>query len=165
MRGDSPCVMVEPSVGKERALEKLHQYEASVRWTGNRHGEVESPGLPSLTVGSPPDFGGEGGVWTPENFLVASTNACVMLTFLVIAQFSKLEIAGWSSKARGTVEKVEGKGYVFTGIEIDAEVRVASEADVDRAERLVRKAESSCLVSKSLEPPVKVNAHITAEGI
>jgi organic hydroperoxide reductase OsmC/OhrA len=37
---------------------------------------------------------------------------------------------------------------------------VSSAADVARAERLVQKAESSCLVSKSLKTPVRVKADV-----
>jgi organic hydroperoxide reductase OsmC/OhrA len=37
-------------------------------------------------------------------------------------------------------------------------VEVGSEADDSRAERLIQKAERSCLVSRSLETPVTVRA-------
>ncbi len=145
-------------------MEKLHEYSTSVAWTGARKGKLEAPGLPTLTAGAPPDFGGEEGVWSPEHFFVASIEVCVMLTFLAIAELSKLDVASWSSSARGKVEKVEGGGFEFTGVEIDAEVKVKKSADLEKAERIGKKAERHCLVTNSLKTPVELNYKITAEG-
>lgn len=87
-----------------------------------------------------------------------------MLTFLAIAELSKLDVASWSSSARGKVEKVEGGGFEFTGVEIDAEVKVKKSADLEKAERIGKKAERHCLVTNSLKTPVELNYKITAEG-
>jgi organic hydroperoxide reductase OsmC/OhrA len=145
-------------------MEKLHEYSTSVDWTGARKGKLESPGLPTLTTGAPPDFGGEGGVWSPEHFFVASIEVCAMLTFMAIAELSKLDVASWSSSARGKVEKVEGSGFEFTGVEIDADVKVTKPTDLDKAERIGQKAERHCLVTNSLKTPVQINYKITAVG-
>jgi hypothetical protein len=49
------------------------------------------------------------------------------------AELSKLDVAGWSSSARGkvakVVEKVEGRGFEFTGVEISAEIKVKKDSD------------------------------------
>jgi organic hydroperoxide reductase OsmC/OhrA len=145
-------------------MEKLHEYETSVTWTGSRKGQVESPGLPTLTTGAPPDFGGEAGIWSPEHFFVASIEVCTMLTFLAISGLSKLELAGWSSSAHGKVEKVEGRGFEFTGVEVHADVKVKSKSDLEKAERVAQKAERNCLVTNSLKTPVQLKWKITAVG-
>jgi peroxiredoxin-like protein len=142
----------------------MHEYETSMVWSEGRKGKVESPGLPSLDFASPPEFGGPGGTWTPEHAFVTATNACILLTFVAIADFSKLAFRSLSSSARGKLEKVEGEGLRFTSVEVTLRVEVGAEADVARAERLVQKAESSCLVSKSLKTPVKVTAEIRVAG-
>lgn len=136
-----------------------HEYETSMEWTGGRGGKVEAPGLPALEVASPPEFGGEPGRWTPEHFFVASTSACVLLTFLAIAAFSKLAIRKASSSGKGRLEKVEG-GLRFTAVDVTLSVEVETGADVERAERLAQKAEKSCLVTRSLDTPVRVTAKI-----
>jgi organic hydroperoxide reductase OsmC/OhrA len=145
-------------------MEKLHEYETSVAWTGSRKGQVESPGLPTLTTGAPPDFGGEVGIWSPEHFFVASIEVCTMLTFLAISELSKLELAGWSSSARGKVEKVEGRGFEFTAVEVHAQIKVKKESDLEKAERVAQKAERHCLVTNSLKTPVQLKYEITAVG-
>lgn len=142
----------------------MHEYETSMVWSEGRRGKVESPGLPPLDFASPPEFGGPGGMWTPEHAFVTATNACILLTFVAIADFSKLAFRSLSSSARGKLEKVEGEGMRFTSVEVTLRVEVGAEADVARAERLVQKAESSCLVSKSLKTPVSVRAEIRVAG-
>jgi peroxiredoxin-like protein len=139
-----------------------HEYETSMEWSAGRQGSASAPGLPTLSVGSPAEFGGPGGCWTPEHFFVASANMCVLLTFVAIADFGKLALRSASSSAKGKLEKVEGKGLRFTEIEVRLRVEVEKEADVARAERLVQKAEASCLVSNSMSTPVRVSAEISA---
>jgi len=142
----------------------MHEYESSMVWSEGRKGRVEAPGLPGLDFASPPEFGGPGGTWTPEHSLVTAANSCILLTFAAIADFSKLSFRALSSSATGKLEKVEGEGLRFTSIDVTLRVEVGSEADVARAERLVQKAEASCLVSKSLKTPVKVKAEVRAAG-
>jgi organic hydroperoxide reductase OsmC/OhrA len=145
-------------------MDKLHEYSTSVTWTERKNGKLESPGLPMVPTGAPPDFGGEGGVWSPEHLFVASAEACAMLTFLAIAGMSKLEVAGWSSSAQGKVEKVEGQGFLFTRLEIDAKVQVKQESDINKAERILQKVEANCLVTKSMKTPIEFRYKINVVG-
>ncbi len=143
-------------------MEKKHEYQTSVTWSDAQGGRAESPGLPTLTTAPPPEFGGPGGNWSPEHLFVSSANACVLLTFLAMARISKLEIADWRSKAKGTVERLEGQGWLFTGIQIEVELTVVKASDIERAGRLVHKAEENCLISKSMKNPVKLEATVKA---
>ncbi len=145
-------------------MDKLHEYSTSVTWTERRNGQLAAPGLPTLTAGAPPDFGGEEGVWSPEHFFVASAEVCAMLTFLAISGMSKLEVGGWRSSAQGKVEKVEGQGFMFTRLEIDAEVTVKQASDVDKAERILKKTEGNCLITQSVKTPVEFRYKIKVSG-
>jgi peroxiredoxin-like protein len=138
----------------------MHEYESSMEWTSGREGKVSAPGLPDLAVASPPEFGGRGGLWSPEHLFVASANSCVLLTFLAIAEFSKLAIRSASASARGLLEKPEGKGLQFTAIDVTLRIQLEKESDRERAERLARKAEAACLVSSSMKTPVRVTPEI-----
>ncbi len=142
----------------------MHEYETSMVWSEGRRGKVEAPGLPPLDFASPPEFGGPGGTWTPEHAFVTAATSCILLTFVAIAEFSKLGFRSLSANAKGTLEKVEGEGLRFTSIDVALRVEVGSEADIARAERVVQKAEASCLVSKSLKTPVRVKAEIRSAG-
>jgi len=142
----------------------MHEYETSMVWSEGRRGKVEAPGLPPLDFASPPEFGGPGGTWTPEHAFVTAATSSILLTFVAIAEFSKLGFRSLSANAKGTLEKVEGEGLRFTSIDVALRVEVGSEADIARAERVVQKAEASCLVSKSLKTPVRVKAEIRSAG-
>jgi len=142
----------------------MHEYETSMVWSEGRTGKVEAPGLPPLDFASPPEFGGPGGTWTPEHAFVTAATSCILLTFVAIAEFSKLQFRSLSASATGKLEKVEGEGLRFTSVEVTLRIEVGSEADIARAERLAQKAEASCLVSKSMKTPVKVKAEIRVAG-
>jgi organic hydroperoxide reductase OsmC/OhrA len=145
-------------------MDANHRYETTVVWAGGRAGSVTADGLPPVDVSAPLVFGGEAGRWTPEHLLVAAANVCLMETFLAIAGFSKLEVAAWESSATGRVAKVAGSGWEFAAIDIDVRLEVALAEDLERADRLLRKAAESCLVSRSMRAPVNVRAQVDARA-
>lgn len=145
------------------ANHSTHFYETEVSWMGERLGELRSPGLPTLQVTSPPEFQGHAGVWTPETLYVASVNACFIMTFLAIAQFSKLELVGLSAAARGRLEKVEGAGHQITEIVLKPRLIIRSSADLERARRMLEKAEKNCFISNSVRTKVTLEPEVMAE--
>ncbi|SRR5713226_3344098 len=138
-------------------------YETEVEWKGERRGKLQSAGLPPLEVAAPPEFHGHAGAWTPEHLYVASVNACFLLTFLAIAQNSKLEIVSLCASARGKLEKIEGNGFQVTEIVLKPKLVIRSAGDLERAKRIVEKAEKSCLISNSIKTIVKLEPEIYHE--
>ena len=138
-----------------------HTYTTKLEWKESRKGVVASDGLPPLEVATPPEFpGGIEGIWSPEHLYVASAEVCLMTTFLAIAANSKLEFTAYSSEAVGTLEKTES-GFQVTKIEIRPHVVVGDEALVDRAKRIVEKAEQHCLVSNSMKTQIELNTTVS----
>jgi len=137
-----------------------HEFETSIEWSkpsGAKQGALSAPGLPGLEVASPPVFGGVEATWTPEHLFVASANVCVMMTFLAMAEFSKLPLIAYRSDAMGRLEKVEGDGLQFTAIDIYPRIEVVEVSDVARAKRILEKTEANCLVSNSMRTSVRVS--------
>ena len=130
-------------------------YHVDLEWTGRRAGRVTDEGLPPLVVTPPPEFSGEAGQWTPEHLLVAATASCMMATFLAVAEASQLEVAYYRSKAFARLEKVPGEGYRFTEITLVPEIGLAGE-EIEKAQKVLAKAEKNCFVSKSLRATVRV---------
>jgi len=139
-------------------------YENTIVWTGEKKGEVSGLKLPSLQVATPPDFGGHEGFWSPEQCFVAAVNACVMSTFLAIAQLSKLSFESYEAEASGKLDKPEGQVMQFTEITIRAKLVVTHSKDLERAGRLLEKAEKQCLVSNSIKAAVHLEPQVTAAG-
>lgn len=134
---------------------EAHYYEVGVNWSEARKGTLASPELDqTIEVATPPEFpGGIPGVWSPEHLLVAAVNSCLMTTFLSIAENSKLQYRHFSSKAVGKLEKVEGK-FMISEIVLQPLLEVMREEDVERALRVLNKAEANCLISNSVRSKI-----------
>jgi organic hydroperoxide reductase OsmC/OhrA len=92
-----------------------------------------------------------------------------MTTFLAIARLSKLEFTQFSISARGKLDTIEGNGFQITSVVLRPRFTVHRERDLERAARIVRKAERNCLISNSIKTEVKVepileNANPTGVG-
>ena len=79
-----------------------------------------------------------------------------MTTFLAIAENSKLEFSEFHCNSKGKLEQVEGK-FRMTEIILDAHVTITNESDRERAERVLQKSESACLISNSINSKVILN--------
>ena len=141
-------------------MEENYYYTTEVQWTGERHGDLNAPILPSLKIDAPPEFKGHEGVWTPEHLFVASVNSCFMTTFLAIAENSKLEFVSFSADAKGKLEKLEGKGYMMTEITLHPKLVISHGRDAERAIRILAKAEKHCLISNSIKTQTKLEPDI-----
>lgn len=134
----------------------VYIYTTNVRWNGQRRGTLSSFGLPDLAISTPPEFKGEAGVWTPEHLFVAAAEICLMATFIGIAELSKVSVTAYRSEARGRLEKPEGKGLAFTEIVISPEIELESLQSQSNAERVMQKAEKTCLVANSMSTSIRV---------
>ena len=136
-------------------------YETEVEWTDQRRGDLESPGLASLQP-SPPEFHGHEGVWTPEHYFVAAVNSWFMTTFVAIAEMSKLEFVSFECKAVGKLEKVEGIGFQMTEVIIKPRLAIRHGKDLERAKRILQKAEHNCLISNSIKSTVRLEPELVS---
>jgi len=138
---------------------KSWRYRDAVRWTEAKRGILTAEGKPDINVATPPDFGGHEGVWSPEDLFVAAVNCCIMTTFLYYRAKEDIELVSYSSTAEGNLHYGE-EGLVFTLVRVKPEVVVASDSDRKKAEQAIQRAESACLVSKSLHTEVIVEPQI-----
>jgi|RhiMethySRZTD1v2_1073278.scaffolds.fasta_scaffold75152_2 organic hydroperoxide reductase OsmC/OhrA len=141
-----------------------HIFEVETRWTEGFRGEATPAGVArAVPFAVPKEFGGPGGEWTPEHFLATAVNSCVLATFLSIAQMSKLPIAGYESRASCTMEKGP-EGLRITSVKLSPRILVTAEKDVERARRMIEKAENLCPISNSLKPGVALEATVEVAG-
>src|SRR3972149_5510351 len=150
-------------------MSEVHTYRTSARWTGRRArrrpGQVEAEGgAEPLRFSAPPEFQGEAGQWSPETLLLAAANTCFLTTFVAIAEFSKLGLAGVEMSAEAHLERVPGQGYRFTEMVLRPVIVLAHDADREKAARLLEKAEKSCIVARYLETPLRVEATLRTEA-
>jgi peroxiredoxin-like protein len=134
-----------------------HTYQVDLQWINDRIGEASSPELiDTIDIATPPQFPkGVEGVWSPEHFFTASVNGCYMTTFLAIAENSKLEFTSFHCTADGILEKVDGK-YLMTEIVLKPTLVIHNVKDLEKAERILQKSESACLISNSIKSKVSL---------
>ncbi|MBI6119012.1 OsmC family protein [Salegentibacter maritimus] len=140
-----------------------HEYRVDLTWKEDRKGEVSSPELSDIIeTATPPDFPkGIPNIWSPEHFLVAAVESCLMTTFLAIAENSKLEFVSFKSQAIGKLDKVDGK-FQMTEIILKPVLEISNVNNAERAKRILEKSEKACLISNSikskiiLEPEIKI---------
>jgi peroxiredoxin-like protein len=136
-----------------------HRYAARIAGGPEGHATLSSAGVPDLPTAAPLDFDGPGDAWSPEQLLLAAVEACFFLTFRAVARASGLPFVAMSVQAEGIVDRVDGRAR-FT--EIVLRPRVALPAGVDwlRVQRILEKAERACLVSASLDAPIRLEPEI-----
>ena len=135
-------------------------YETEVEWKKEKEGQIGGPNLPAVAVGAPPEFKGREGIWSPEHLFVASLNTCYMLTFLAVAENSKVPLVSFSSTAKGKLEKVPGSNYQIIEIVVKPRVVIASANDLGRMPRILEKAKENCFVSNSIKSTIKLEPEI-----
>ena len=136
-----------------------HNYVVTAR-AGQQGSIVLNHGdAPQLETDAPPNFGGPEGYWSPEDLFVAAVADCFILTFRAISRLSKLDWIALDCSADGTLDRVE-RQMQFTGIAINATLKVAGDVDLDKAESLLHKADQTCLVTNSLKCPTTLKVKI-----
>jgi len=141
---------------------KSFGYKAKTTWSSARRGVLSAAGKAEIIVGSPPEFKGEPGNWSPEELLVGSLNTCIMLTFLTLAQARGLTPAGYESDAEGLLENVEGK-YRITEVSVRPRVVVETDAQLEVARKTMEGVEAQCFISNSITSRVKLTPEFVVE--
>ncbi len=140
-----------------------HHYAVAATSAVDSNVTLKSPGLESLESAGPAEFGGPGDLWSPETMLVASVADCFILSFKAIARASKLEWLSLTCDVVGDLDKV-GRKIQFTGFKLRVTLEVPEGTREDKAQRLLEKAEKSCLVTNSLRADSHLDATILTRG-
>ena len=139
-----------------------HEYMVNLTARSPKTGVIDSPNdpLPTLEVGSPPEFGGPGGMWSPEHLFVASIASCLMTTFYAIAAISGLDVLQYEDEAIGHLQRGEDRLYLIDRVLLRPTVVVGDETEVVKAKRLLMKAEDACLIGRSVVSKIEMEATV-----
>jgi len=102
---------------------KNHNYQISLRWTGNqgtgtnsytgyqRSYQFTAPNKPVIAGSSDQVFRGDKSKYNPEDLLVAALSACHMLVYLHLCADAGIVVAGYEDRAEGVMtEHPDGSG-------------------------------------------------------
>ena len=133
------------------------KFETSTKWSGEHLGIVRAENKPDIEISCPPEFcESPGDRWTPEDFFVASTEMCFMLTLKLFCERVDVNFKSYKSRGVGTIEVVNKK-VKFTKVDIYPEICVVDEVAYKKVQRLVNAANKNCLITESVETKVTVH--------
>lgn len=149
-----------------------HFYNVDIAWSKDRKGMMCSPELNGVSntggcieVATPPEFPkGIPGIWSPEHLFTAAVSSCLMTTFLSIAENSKLDFVSFNCSSKGKLEQVDGK-YLMTEVVLEPIVVIRYEKDMERAVKVLQKAELNCLISNSVKAKIVMIPVIQVERV
>lgn len=143
-----------------------HDYQVRLTGTHAKGGYLESDeaGLLRLEVASPPEFGGPEGTWSPEHLFVSAISACLMTTFHAIAEIADLEIVEYRDDASGHLQRGSDRLYRMDMVTLRPRVVIADESKIEKALRLLARAEEVCLISRSVSSVIDMHPTVIAPG-
>ena len=142
-------------------------YPFSVRWLEGKRGLASAPdGLPDIEVASPPQFGGVAGCWTPEHLFVGAATTCWLTTFLAYAERSRLELVAVEAAGEAIVERGDDGKVSLPRIVLRPRVTIRREEEREKADKMIRKAEETCLIARAMRATVELEPEVlvVAEG-
>ena len=148
-------------VDAPRVTRKTFSYRTAIQWLGGRVGVLASKEKTPFRVSSPPEFKGDGRLWSPEDLLVGALNACMMATFVALAERGDLPVRGYTSEAEGLLEFVDG-GYRLTRVTVRPSVLVSDATAADAARKTLEDAHRKCIVSNSIRAEVRLEPTVEA---
>lgn len=86
-----------------------------------------------------------------------------MTTFLSIAENSKLEFVSLDCSAKAKLDKVDGR-LLMTEIVLEPVLEIVNESDRDKADRILHKSETACLISNSIKTNVILNTTVKVKN-
>ncbi len=141
-------------------MQKLpHNFSVSASTKRDSNVMLSAEGLPSIESAAPAEFDGPGNLWSPESLLVAAIADCFVLSFKAIARASRFEWTALECNAAGVLDRVDSVTR-FTKVTVRAELDVPAGTDDRMANRLLEKAERSCLITNSLRADVHLQTAV-----
>ena len=139
-----------------------HHYAITSALNNDGQVNIETNNAPKMVITAPPEFGGPAGNWSPETLLVASVASCFLLTYRALASASKMDWQSFSCDVSGRLDSVD-KVMQFTEFTITANLIVDNSNDIEKAERLLKKSEDSCLIRNSLIPKIILETRVCSD--
>lgn len=81
-----------------------------------------------------------------------------------MAERVSLNFDDFTCRAEGILEKLEGKGFRFTKMDLYPELTIGDEEEEEWAKRVLEMSKNNCLVINSMTSEVTLNSMIRSKG-
>ena len=119
-------------------------FEVGATWT------AQTNSLAPLTCSIPPDFGGPGGGYTPEDLFALSVLNCMIAMFKIFCEKMKLKFEKVKGKAVVTMNQDPGINQISM-TEIDITIDVTGADQPEKARQVLEQAIKNCPISNSIK--------------
>ncbi len=146
-------------------MNKEHQYNATIVWTGNK-GEgttnykayershiISIKNKPDIQASSDAPFLGDITKHNPEDMLLASLSTCHMLWYLHLCADNGIVVISYTDEATATMLQTD-KGGHFTFAILNPQVIITDSLKIEQANRLHTVANEHCFIANSVNFPV-----------
>jgi organic hydroperoxide reductase OsmC/OhrA len=113
-----------------------------------------------LTLSIPPEFDGPGGGFSPEDLYALALLNCFGATFKVIAERSRVDYRQLTLSGALIVDRNEAGAPWMKRFELEAVLEGAT--DRERADRVLQKTSTSCLILNSVKTEVTFSLQVKA---
>ncbi|KAB7667111.1 OsmC family protein [Bacillus sp. B1-b2] len=136
-----------------------HHFYLKADWPGNRNdiGTIESGNL-KTKISIPTEMDGPGVGTNPDEMLLGAAATCYIITLAAMMERSKLQKVSLTLDSEAIVDVTNG---VFTYKKIIHKPTIilnhdATEKDIELAEKLAKKAETGCMITRAIQGNVEV---------
>jgi len=143
-------------------MNDIHYYEVNLLWNSAWQGTLSSSVIASqIDVEKIPKSSKKlKDKWTPEHLSIAAVSSCLMSTFLLVADNSKLKFISFESNAVGKIEKIDSK-FSLTEIVLKPTLFIASIQNESKAKRVLEMSEKACAFANSIKTKITLESIIT----
>ncbi len=125
---------------------------------------ISADNLSDICVAPPIGFDGPGDIWSPEDLFISSLASCTILSFRAVAKASHFDWISIECISKGELARIDGETR-FTKIHTLINLLLPYGGDKTKANKLVSKADSTCLISNSLIAETTMSAEISCKSI
>ena len=146
-----------------------HKFDAELIWEKGAEGErrgnhsVRFEGRPDLEVSAAPQYKGDPTCLNPEELFLASLVSCQMLTYLSLAQNGDLDVLSYEDHATATLAIADRRMRITT-VTLRPRIRLAADADLEKARKLVDRAHQACFIANSVTCDVAIEPDVTVDA-
>ena len=141
-----------------------HAYEITLTGASAGYATASAAGLPDMTTAPPAEYDGPGDAWSPEHLLLRRGQLMLPVHLPRRCQGVARGLRRGRS-GRGRHGRPDRRNHAVYGHRPPSDRDHASGADAGAVQRAIEKAASRCLVSASLETPVRVQSTIRESAV
>ncbi|QBP39911.1 OsmC family protein [Paenisporosarcina antarctica] len=143
----------------------LHSFHLKANWPGLRNdvGTIETANL-HTKISIPPEMDGPGIGTNPDEMLLGAAATCYIITLAAMLERSKIEKESLTMTSEGIVDITKGV-ITYKKIIHRPHLKLQFGTDLELAQKIAKKAESSCMISRALKGNVEIELEVKLEVI